>query len=68
MLDLSSLAGGLALRVATVASSLEVVQPTEDLAHEGRRPASALALDNVYFHAGRLQELPFDTEQFSLVM
>ena len=68
VLDLSSLAGGLALRVATVASSVEVVQPDEDLAREGRRLASTLALDNVYFHAGKLQELPFDTGQFSLVM
>lgn len=68
VLDLSSHTGGPSLCVATVASSVEVVQPDEDLAREGRRLASTLALDNVYFHAGRLQELPFDTGQFSLVM
>ncbi len=68
VLDLSGLAGGLALRIASVAASVEAVQPTEDLADEGRRLAETLGLDNIFFHTGRLVELPFDAGQFSLAL
>lgn len=68
VLDLSGLAGGLALRVAGLVTSVEAVQPDDGLAEEGRRLASTLDLDNVYFHTGALHALPFDAGQFSLAL
>lgn len=68
VLDVSGRAGSIALRAAATASTVEAVQPDEELAVEGRRLASTLSLDNLYFHAGPLWTLPFDSDQFSLVM
>ena len=68
VLDLSGLAGSLALRVAGTAGSVESVQSSDDLAEEGRRLASTLGLNNLFFHAGSSRALPFDAGQFSLVL
>lgn len=68
VLDLSGRAGAIALQVAATAASVEAVQPDADLAAEGRRLAAVMDRDNVYFHAGPLHDLPFDGEQFDLVL
>lgn len=66
VLDLSGRAGSIAVRVAPRAASVEAVQPDAELAEEGRRLAQVLNRQNVYFHAGRLHQLPFDDGQFDL--
>jgi SAM-dependent methyltransferase len=67
VLDLSGRAGSIALQVASVAASVESVQPEEGLAAEGQRLADMLGRENVYFHHVPLDRLPFDPGQFDLV-
>src|SRR5665811_182285 len=68
VLDLSGRAGSVALQLAGAAASVEAVQPDGDLADEGRRLARSMGCDNVFFHSVPLEELPFDSGQFDLVM
>lgn len=68
VLDLSGQAGSVALQVAETAASVEAVQPSTQLAEEGRRLARSMGRDNVFFHSGPLERLPFDSGQFDVVM
>lgn len=67
VLDLSGRAGSIAVQVAATAASVEAVQPDEELAQEGRRLARSMGRENVFFHPGSLDQLPFDAGQFDLV-
>ena len=68
VLDLSGRAGLIALKVASVASVVEAMQPDDELAEEGRRLAQTMNTSNVFFHAGPLHRLPFDSGQLDLVI
>jgi ubiquinone/menaquinone biosynthesis C-methylase UbiE len=68
VLDLSGRAGLIALRAASVAAVVEAMQPDDELAEEGRRLARTMGIHNVFFHAGPLHRLPFDSGQFDLVI
>jgi len=66
VLDLSGRAGTLGLRAADAAASVEVMQRDAELTEEGRRLARSLGYQNLYFHTGRPDHLPFDDGQFDL--
>jgi SAM-dependent methyltransferase len=68
VLDLSGHAGLVALKLAESAASVEVIQPHQELAEEGRRLARSMHTTNLYFHTGPLHVLPFDSGQFQLVV
>jgi len=57
-----------AVQLAETAASVEAVQPDRQLAEEGRRLARSMGRDNVFFHSGPLDELPFDSGHFDLVL
>lgn len=68
VLDLSGRAGSVALQLAETAASVEAVQPVSELVEEGRRLAQSMGRHNVFFHCDPLEQLPFDTGQFDLVL
>lgn len=68
VLDLSGRAGSVASQVAETAASVEAVQPSAEFAEEGRRLARSMGRDNVFFHSGSLERLPFDSGQFDVVL
>lgn len=68
VLDLSGRAGLIALKVASVAAVVEAMQPDDELAEEGRRLARTVGTPNVFFRAGPIHRLPFDSGQFDLVI
>ena len=68
VLDLSGRAGLIALKVASLAAVVEAMQPDDELTEEGRRLARTMSTSNVFFHAGPLHRLPFDSGQFDLVI
>lgn len=68
VLDLSGRAGLIALKAASVAAVVEAMQPDDELAEEGRRLAQTMSTSNMFFHAGPLHRLPFDSGQFDLVI